>query len=62
MSLDELPVLVLAGIELIFFIEACLGLYFGFVLEIALVILGIFFIAEQILHRVKAFSASYPPH
>lgn len=54
--------LILAGIELIFFIVAGLGLYFGLVLEVVFVILGIFCIAEQSLHKVKAFSASYSPH
>ena len=51
-------VLVLAGI--IFFIVAGMGLCFGFVLETALLIQGCFVIAEQCLHRVKAFSASHP--
>ena len=35
-------VLVLAGIELIFFIVACMGLWFGFVLETVLITQGCF--------------------
>ena len=52
--------LVLAGIELIFFTVASMGLCFGFVLETGLIIQGCLVIAEQCLHRVKAFSASHP--
>ena len=51
--------LVLAGIALIFFIVASMGLCFGFVLETVLII-QVFVTAEQRLHRVKAFAASHP--
>ena len=50
--------LVLAGIELIVFIAANMGLCFGFVLKTVLII-EVFTIAEQCLHKAKAFSA---PH
>ena len=49
----------MAGIELNFFIVACMGLCLGFVLETMLIMQRCFFIAEQCLHRVKAFSASH---
>ena len=44
--------LVLAGVELIFFIVASVGLCFGFVLETVLIT------QEQCLHHAEAFSAS----
>ena len=52
--------LVFAGIELISFIVASIGLCFGFVLETQLIIQGCLVTAQQGLHRVKAFSASHP--
>jgi len=48
-----MSVMVLGGIELIFFIVACIGLCFGFVVKTVWIVC-----AEQCLHRVKAFSAS----
>ena len=60
-SLNHLGiVLVLAGIELIFFMVASMGLCFGFVLKTVLIIQGYFSYSEQCLHRVKVFSASHP--
>ena len=61
--------LILAGIESIFFTAAGMGLCFGFVLETVLIIVGfvfviaVFVIAEQCLHSLRAFSASHstPP-
>ena len=50
----------MAGIDLIFFIVACMGLQFGFMLKTVLITQGCFSYAEQSLHRVKAFSASHP--
>ena len=50
-----------AGIELIFFIVASMGLRFGFVLKTVLIVQGgVLVAAEQGLHRVKAFSAPHP--
>jgi len=56
-------VLVLAGIESIFFIVADMGLCFGFLLKTVLITQGSFSTAEQCLHRVKTFSAPHttPP-
>ncbi len=50
--------LVLAGIELIFFIVASTGQCFGFVLKTALITVSV--AAEQCLQRVKAFSPTAP--
>ena len=50
----------MAGIELIFFRVASVGLCFGFVLETVLITQGYFLVAEQGLHRVKAFSVPHP--
>ena len=52
--------LVLAGLELIFFIVASMVLCFGFVLGTVLVTqVNVFITAEQRLHRAKAFSAHH---
>ena len=53
-------VLVLAGTEFIFPIVASMGLCFGFVLKTVLITQDVLLTAEQGLHRVKAFPASYP--
>ena len=45
-----------AGIELIFFIVACMVLCFGFVKTTVLITMDVSAIAEQCLHSVKAFS------
>lgn len=50
--------LILAGVKLIFFKVADLGLYFGFVVKRELIIQRCFFTAGQVLHSLKAFSAS----
>ena len=53
--------LVLAGIELMFFIVASMGLCFGFVLEAVLITQrDVSVTAEQPLPRAKAFSAPHP--
>lgn len=52
-------VLVWAGVELSFFTVDTSGLWFGFVLQAVFIIHGVFIIAEQCMHRVKAFST--PP-
>lgn len=49
--------LVLAGVELIYCTVAGMGLYFGFVQSTGLLIQNVFVVAEQVLHRVEAFSA-----
>ena len=53
-------VLVLAGVELIFFIVADMGLCFGFVLKTVLITRDVSVPAEQCLHRAKAFAAPHP--
>ena len=55
--------LLLAGAELILFTVASRRLCFEFVLETVLIIQDIFAVAEQCLHRFKAFSTSHcnPP-
>ena len=55
--------LVLAGIELIFFIVASMGLCFGFVLKTVLILIiqgDVFVTTEQCLHSIKPFPASHP--
>lgn len=50
-------VLVLAGVELISFTVSSMGLCFGFALNTGLITERCFVVAEQGLHRAKAFSA-----
>ena len=53
-------VLVLAGVELVFFTLAIMGLCFEFVLKTVLVTQGCLVPAEQCSHRAKASSAPHP--
>lgn len=50
---------VLNGTELISFTVVGVGLCFGFVLKTILIHRTIFDIAEQVLHKAKAFSAMW---
>jgi len=55
----EIPVLSLAGTELIFFIEASIVLRFGFVSKTVLTTHQFSATAEQCLHSVKVISVSH---
>ena len=62
LNLQFNTVLVLAGIELIFFIVASVGLRFGFVLETALVIQACFHYCRAVLRESGPFLLLTPPH
>ena len=62
-KLELVSVLAFAGTELFYFIVACVVLCFGFDMKTVLITHQCFNIAEECLHRVKAFPTSHtaPP-